>query len=632
MMNENCYHDDIIVFFSEKNLEEILNLFKNVNEINKGIHKILTLNNKKELIFNSDNYCISTKNKNDEKKNNDKRLLILKEQEQKLKDTKNSTLEKTDIIVEKDETDTTIDNAINHKSGNTKDDKKIDKLGKKDKKEKTDDKKKDKKDDKKRDKKDDKKRSKKKKKGISISDINDNTEEETKEDTQNDTTEEKTENEINENKSGENTCATSLSTTCPNDFIPENKNDLKNRNKNSYFFDRKNINDKYDIISTEILNCLYKNQPNVKFTCKHKILAEMIIGAIIYGNKIKLNIFKLNLFLSIIIMTMHKIMNNLSKKKKKKKKLTIKYFVSLLNKNTQYNNQTNENDGLINCDTHEIDMLPENKEKNKHITEQNKKNKDNDKKEGESESDKNEDEGESDRDEIDSDRNESDKKKNDKKKSDKKKSSKKKSDKNKNDEKTIGEKIVDEKTVDNNVTKSSTIKKKKEKERNRNKTYDNDLKEQTSILKNTEKNLINKTTENKDNEQSGTNLNLSNYINHTNKIQNKKKTILFGYYEAKYIIKFMFENIFSIYNMLEYLFLFPANYFSLSFTNDCPHISPTESFFVTDELKQNTEQLDNNEFATNSYIQEALDVPLFVLDMFYNNIEDLKKKIEEVVT
>lgn len=81
-------------------------------------------------------------------------------------------------------------------------------------------------------------------------------------------------------------------------------------------------------------------------------------------------------------------------------------------------------------------------------------------------------------------------------------------------------------------------------------------------------------------------------INSTNevKINEEKETkndiIFFNYEEAKYIIKYMFENIFSIYNILEYMFLFPSYPVHLCFTNYCSFVSPPDPLSLKDEIKE----------------------------------------------
>lgn len=40
---------------------------------------------------------------------------------------------------------------------------------------------------------------------------------------------------------------------------------------------------------------------------------------------------------------------------------------------------------------------------------------------------------------------------------------------------------------------------------------------------------------------------------------------------------------------------------------------------------------EHEELATNIYIKEALDVPLFVLNKFYENVDQLGRKIDEVL-
>ncbi|SBS84048.1 conserved Plasmodium protein, unknown function [Plasmodium ovale curtisi] len=129
----------------------------------------------------------------------------------------------------------------------------------------------------------------------------------------------------------------------------------------------------------------------------------------------------------------------------------------------------------------------------------------------------------------------------------------------------------------------------------------------------------------------------------------EKSIILFQYDEAKYIVKYIFENIFSIYNVLEYLFLYPPHSVKLSFSNNFAVISPTMSFSTKDQLKNgkcyittlllyppsipltDKESMYDDEFAAKSFVKEAQDVPLFVVDMFYNHVNQLKEKIDTIL-
>ncbi|GAB65455.1 hypothetical protein PCYB_061870 [Plasmodium cynomolgi strain B] len=120
--------------------------------------------------------------------------------------------------------------------------------------------------------------------------------------------------------------------------------------------------------------------------------------------------------------------------------------------------------------------------------------------------------------------------------------------------------------------------------------------------------------------------------------------ILFHFEEAKNIIKYFFENIFSIYSMIEYLFLFSPVCVHVTYGGRFSSASPPECLFTSDALKLGEEANTNDEqmvdhfdgtqyeeLATNIYIKEALDVPLFVLNKFYSNVDQLGRKINEVL-
>ncbi|SCM00225.1 conserved Plasmodium protein, unknown function [Plasmodium chabaudi chabaudi] len=331
-------------------------------------------------------------------------------------------------------------------------------------------------------------------------------------------------------------------------------------------FNEKNAYDHHEIISEEIFNCLYKNTKNAKFTKKYKLLIEIIIQAIIYANKINLDIYKLNLFISIIIMVMYKIMENLQenvKRQKKRKEITISYFINLLEKNTSYVDHVQANKDNQNCD-------PENEDNSKveKIEPSDKSNIMNDEKH------------------------------------------------RKNNKREKKEKKKMEKEI-NNIESSNNLKNKKG-------AHDDNIK--TQILED-EKHLI-QNGMNKDNK----NVDNTDLIS-SDSINIEKNIILFEYNEAKYIIKYMFDEIFSIYNILEYLFLFPPLSANISVCTTFASISAPHSFSTYNEIKQESgkEQTEENEFAANSYIKEALDVPLFVLDKFYDHVKELQHKINQAI-
>ncbi|CAD2086942.1 conserved Plasmodium protein, unknown function [Plasmodium vinckei brucechwatti] len=445
---ESHYCEEVTLFFSIKDLEEILNLFNNARQIRKDTHKLFSFCNSYELLFDSNCYSVT------------------KEKTEKKEVKKISSL----------------DWLANGKS--------------------------------------------------------------------------KTFEEENMNKQGNK-----------NKSEDEKKNIIfKSSGSKNSLFNEKNAYDQHEIISEEIFNCLYKNTKNAKFTKKYKLLIEIIIQAIIYANKINLDIYKLNLFISIIIMVMYKIMENLQeniKRQKKRKEITISYFINLLEKNTSYVDHVQPNKDNQNCE-------PENE--------------DNSKMEKVEPSDN------------------SNIMNNEKHK---KNSKKEKKEKNKVEKET------------NNIESNNNLKNKKG-------THDDNIK--TQILEDEKHSIQNDM--NKDNKNIvNTGLISSDAINI------EKNIILFQYNESKYIIKYMFEEIFSIYNILEYLFLFPPLSVNLSFSSTFASISAPNSFSTYNEIKHESgkEQREENGFAANSYIKETLDVPLFVLDKFYDHVKELQHKINQTI-
>ncbi|CXI08971.1 conserved Plasmodium protein, unknown function [Plasmodium berghei] len=455
---ENNYCEDISLFFSIKDLEEILNIFNNAKQVKKDTHKLFSFCNSYELLFDSN--CYSVIEEKTEKKEVKKifSLGLLSNEKDKIFEEKNM-----------------------NKQGNKK---------------------------------------------------------------------------ISEDEK---------------ESIALKSSELKNKTK-KFLFNEKNAYDHHELISEEIFNCLYKNTKNAKFTKKYKLLIEIIIQAIIYANKINLDIYKLNLFLSIIIMVIYKVMENLQeniKRQKKRKEITINYFVNLLEKNTSYIDhiqlsEDNRNSALENGDNSKIGKI----EQNEKIDLSNNSNTINDEKH------------------------------------------------RKNSKREKKEKKKMEKEM-NNIENNNNLKNKKE-------PYDDNIK--TQILED-ENNSI-------QNEMHKDNKNIAdNNLSSSDTINIKKHIILFQHYEAKYIIKYMFEEIFSIYNILEYLFLFPALSVNLSFCSTFANISPPHNFSTHNEIKHESgkEQTEENEFAANSYIKEALDVPLFVLDKFYDHVKELQNKINQTI-
>ncbi|CDO64675.1 conserved Plasmodium protein, unknown function [Plasmodium reichenowi] len=333
----------------------------------------------------------------------------------------------------------------------------------------------------------------------------------------------------------------------------DNNNLKKTENKNdSKISNLKYTYDEYEMIIEEVYKHLYKNETYTPMSEKNKMVIELIIETIIYGNKIKLNIYKLNLFISIVIMTLYQIMENLGVKEKKKKK-TINYFITLLKKNIQYNNSPEQNKKIKDTQNNTRSEVNINTHNEKHITIPNQ-----------------------------------------------------------------------EKDNDNNVKNNNTIIK-------------NDNKDIIKIKKNTIKNDKRKQSSNtsmnlKDTKEDNILINSTNEVKINEEKETKNDIIFFNYEEAKYIIKYMFENIFSIYNILEYMFLFPSYPVHLCFTNYCSFVSPPEPLSLKDEIKEDEQRNEDNKFSTNAYISHVLHIPLYVLDKFYNNLNDLQEKIDNALT
>ncbi|KEG01231.1 conserved Plasmodium protein, unknown function [Plasmodium vinckei vinckei] len=457
---ESHYYEEVTLFFSIKDLEEILTLFNNARQIRKDTHKLFSFCNSYELLFDSN--CYSVTEKKTEKKEV-KKISSL----DLLANEKSKTFEEENMNKQGDKNEDEKENM--NKQGNKNEDEK------------------------------------------------------------------------------ENIIFKS----------PGSKNNL---------FNEKNAYDQHEIISEEIFNCLYKNTKNAKFTKKYKLLIEIIIQAIIYANKINLDIYKLNLFISIIIMVMYKIMENLHeniKRQKKRKEITISYFINLLEKNTNYAdhvqaNKDNQNSELENEDNSKVEKVEPSDNSNIMNDEKHKKNGKREKKE------------------------------------------KKKVEKEKN-----------------NIESSNSLKNKKG-------AHDDNIK--TQILEDEKHSIQNDM--NKDNKNIGN----TDFIS-SDTINIRKNMILFQYNESKYIIKYMFEEIFSIYNILEYLFLFSPLSVNLSFSTTFASISAPHTFSTYNEIKHESgkEQTEENKFAANSYIKETFDVPLFVLDKFNDHVKELQHKINQTI-
>ncbi|SBT46138.1 conserved Plasmodium protein, unknown function [Plasmodium ovale wallikeri] len=509
---EHCYHEDVVLFFSTQNLEEIVNLFKNVKDVKGCIHKILTFSNSSELCFNSRDYLVCTGYIDEEGENDTLPLLSKREEECCSRGEQN---------IQADEKNSKGDRI----SAQT-DEKNINTLG------------------------------------------------EQREDGKNEVTK-----------------------SCSSNDKDMTKVRIGKEKGNSSLFSEKWLNDEHELICKEVFNSLYKNQPNAKFSKKYKLFTEIIIQAIIYGNKINLSIHKLNLFISIIIMTMHEIKDNMKRKKKKKKKKTINYFINLLKKNTQYCVHSEKTP--LSSNLEEVNPAHVGDTNVEEIAHKNKKTEEDD----------------------------------------------------------DGIIILGQKNV------RGSIKGRTEKQMNskgddhisKNEKGIDDKNVKTKITADTDSSI--QIGEHKNSTLDDNNVPISD-VSCTDKCI-EKSIILFQYDEAKYIVKYIFENIFSIYNVIEYLFLFPPLSVKLSFSNNFAVVSPTMSFSTKDQLKNaritcatrtlctdaafsphnssppipltDKENMYDDEFAAKSFVKEALEVPLFVVDMFYNQVNQLKEKIDTIM-
>ncbi|SPJ10655.1 conserved Plasmodium protein, unknown function [Plasmodium sp. DRC-Itaito] len=487
---KTLYHEDIIIFLSIENLEEILSVFQNIAGIKGCFHKFISFKNKSNIsfFFNSSDYLFLKKESG--KTVEEKYKLLTNKNRDDKNIYENNTFEDKNIC-EKQTTNIDIEPKGSFEKGEEK-----------------------------------------MLEAISL------------------------ENKQN-NAKDINNCMSHISKNKNVENEEDNNNLKKVKKKNDKKISNlKYTNDEYEMIIEEIYKHLYKNETYTPMSEKKKMVVELIIETIIYGNKIKLNIYKLNLFISIVIMTLYQIMENLSvneKKQEKKKKKTINYFITLLKKNIQYNNLPEQNTKIKDTQNNTSSDVNKIVHNEKHITIQNQ-----------------------------------------------------------------------EKDDDNNVKNNNTIIK-------------NDNKDIIKIKKNTTKN-------DKRKQSSNTSMNIIDtkedniLINNTNevKINEEKETkndiIFFNCEEAKYIIKYMFENIFSIYNILEYMFLFPSYPVHLCFTNYCSFVSPPEPLSFKDEIKEDEQRNEDNKFSTNAYISHVLHIPLYVLDKFYNNLNDLQEKIDNVLT
>ncbi|VUZ94414.1 conserved Plasmodium protein, unknown function [Plasmodium vivax] len=335
------------------------------------------------------------------------------------------------------------------------------------------------------------------------------------------------------------------------------------RKRGAPLFKNKHVSDEQELIGEEIAKCLYGGRTPAKGAHKHKLVTAVVIQAILFANRIGLDVHKLNLLLSIILMTMRRIGDNVKEKKGRKKK-TINYFSHLMSKNVCYGwveDPTGE--GHLNRDVPQQGGCTS--------------------VEGESCS-------------------------------------------------MSGNNFVRPSNGDGSKAEEHT----------------------TSIKEPTGVNMKKKTGAHK---EKANGMGTNDAIN--KQTEDKEETppleadehrpvctqvILFEFEEAKKIIKYIFENIFSIYSMIEYLFLFSPVCVHVVYGGGFSAASPPGCLFASDELKlgeaanPHDEQgvgrfngAEDDELATNIFIKEALDVPLSVLNKFYASVDQLRRKMDEVL-
>ncbi|ETW18044.1 hypothetical protein PFAG_02926 [Plasmodium falciparum Santa Lucia] len=499
---KTLYHEDIIIFLSIESLEEILSVFKNIGGIKGRFHKFISFKNKSNIsfFFNSSDYLFLKKEPG--KIIDEKYKLLTNNKADDKNIHENNTSEDKNIF----EKQTNID--IEPRESFEKGEEKI-------------------------------------LEAISLENKQNNAKD------INDCRPHISKNKNVENEEYNNNLKKVENKNVENE--EDNNNLKKTENKNvDKISNLKYTNDEYEMIIEEVYKHLYKNETYTPMSEKKKMVVELIIETIIYGNKIKLNIYKLNLFISIVIMTLYQIMENLGVKEKKKKK-TINYFITLLKKNIQYNNSPEQNKKIKDTQNNTSSEVNINTQNEKHITIQNQ-----------------------------------------------------------------------EKDNNNNVKNNNTIIKNDNKDiiKIKKTTIKNDKRKQSS---NTSMNLI-------DTKEENILINSTNEVKINEEKETKNDIIFFNYEEAKYIIKYMFENIFSIYNILEYMFLFPSYPVHLCFTNYCSFVSPPDPLSLKDEIKEDEQRNEDNTFSTNAYISQVLHIPLYVLDKFYNNLNDLQEKIDNALT
>ncbi|GAW79946.1 hypothetical protein, conserved [Plasmodium gonderi] len=392
------------------------------------------------------------------------------------------------------------------------------------------------------------------------------------------------------------------------------RREKEKKSRNNHLFSEKKINDADEFITRKIFRFLYNRHGNVKWSSKHKLVISMIIQAIIYAKKIKLDIYKINLFLSIILMTMHKILDNLKeknkgkkKKKKNKKKNSINYFINLINKNIHYSSDLQYKKGV--CKSEEVDLA--------HVRSIN-----GDTQQG----------GEIILPRIDA--NVGKYSKGNKKVTDRSKTVCGKMEEWKEPGEVVEAMAEEQKNHILTNAQSHNM------NMNRKQVIDTETEGriETATIEENMNNSSNPEITSKKMENNKNDFLMPNVSGH--KLATARITV-FNYEEATYIIKYIFENIFSIYNILEYLFLFSPVCVNLSYANTISAASPPDCLFTSDvvnddimstpDVMTTVDVIENDELATNEYIKEALDIPMFVLNKFYSSITQLRDKIDQIM-
>ncbi|KNC36734.1 hypothetical protein PFLG_01740, partial [Plasmodium falciparum RAJ116] len=103
----------------------------------------------------------------------------------------------------------------------------------------------------------------------------------------------------------------------------------------------------------------------------------------------------------------------------------------------------------------------------------------------------------------------------------------------------------------------------------------------------------------------------------------------------------IFLNVYKIISILSFSF-FIINALTI-FTLNMNIIFSIFFFFEKEKEKEKIDYLflkkepdeqrnEDNTFSTNAYISQVLHIPLYVLDKFYNNLNDLQEKIDNALT